>query len=477
MTPGERLDPDAIRARCPQETTGAECYREFTELGFGYGPSFQVVQHRAVGATEAIALLRLPAHLRADADEYGAHPALFDAALQTAGSILTGPPGSGRPVILPYSVGAAELTVEHLPQTCHAYARRTDDGAAPGIRTFDVRLLSEDGTVVARIERFTLRAVPTATERSAGSAARGRRSAAAPSWLVAPRGGAADRHSPAPLQGAAEPQPISPDLLSAEALCFEPYWQPVDAAVPAAHSTGGHLVLLDGNGDGGGSGSGRDLAAALAESTGAVVTRVDLTAGPDFTQLVDTVVERGPQPVRIVHVPARDGELGQLLDSGFHTALAFCRAWIVRRAGRVRYLYVHPEDTAAHAAMSGFARAVRAEHPGLALTALAHPASADLPRLIAAELAAEDAPVVVRADGEPLHRLVPAWRTLALPPASTPSPFAAPGAHLITGGTGGIGLHLAERLASYGNAAEGKPASSSSRAPSPHLKCGPVSGS
>ncbi|WP_328441695.1 Gfo/Idh/MocA family oxidoreductase [Streptomyces sp. NBC_00444] len=40
------------------------------------------------------------------------------------------------------------------------------------------------------------------TYRSAGSAAMGRRSPAGPSWLVAPRGGAAYRHSPAPLRGA-----------------------------------------------------------------------------------------------------------------------------------------------------------------------------------------------------------------------------------------------------------------------------------
>ncbi|MCD9875174.1 dolichyl-phosphate beta-glucosyltransferase [Streptomyces guryensis] len=37
---------------------------------------------------------------------------------------------------------------------------------------------------------------------SAGCAGMGRRSSAGPSWLVAPRGGAADRYSPAPLRGA-----------------------------------------------------------------------------------------------------------------------------------------------------------------------------------------------------------------------------------------------------------------------------------
>ncbi|RMB81959.1 hypothetical protein CTZ28_32060 [Streptomyces shenzhenensis] len=67
----------------------------------------------------------------------------------------------------------------------------------------------------------------TGPERCAEPAAMCRRSAAAPSWLVAPpssrlrsnrgdphRGGAAYQYSPAPLQGAVEPQRTSPDLLS-----------------------------------------------------------------------------------------------------------------------------------------------------------------------------------------------------------------------------------------------------------------------
>ncbi|MFJ8535372.1 SCO3242 family prenyltransferase [Streptomyces sp. NPDC093591] len=45
-------------------------------------------------------------------------------------------------------------------------------------------------------------AVPVA-RAAAGSAAKGRLASAAPSWLVAPRGGAAVRHSPAPLMGVA----------------------------------------------------------------------------------------------------------------------------------------------------------------------------------------------------------------------------------------------------------------------------------
>lgn len=48
------------------------------------------------------------------------------------------------------------------------------------------------------------------TKRSAGRTGRGRRLAAAPSGLVAPRGEAADEHSPAPLQGAGEPASTSP---------------------------------------------------------------------------------------------------------------------------------------------------------------------------------------------------------------------------------------------------------------------------
>ncbi|MBP5934676.1 SDR family NAD(P)-dependent oxidoreductase [Streptomyces sp. LBUM 1476] len=81
------------------------------------------------------------------------------------------------------------------------------------------------------------------------------------------------------------------------------------------------------------------------------------------------------------------------------------------------------------------------------MSAVACAADADLVAVVAAELGCAEAPVEVRTDG--VRRLVGAWRPAELPAAGS-GVFGAPGAHIITGGTGGIGLHLTERLASRG---------------------------
>ncbi|QZZ32132.1 non-ribosomal peptide synthetase [Streptomyces sp. ST1015] len=369
---GERrtLDLGAVEGRCSGRTTGAEYYRRVDATGFHYGPSFQVVEWLATGDREALARLVTPAHLREDASAYRFHPALMDAALQTAGSIATGEDDPAAPAHLPYSVGAVELLAERLPESGHAHARRIDDGSTPGVRVFDILVTDDDGVVAARIERFTLRALPSAKSGD---------------------------------------EPL---------VAFEPYWRESAPAPAAPLRT---VLLVDG--------ARRGIGARVAERTGARVVSVEPGAGFEPSELAG--------PVGIVH----------LAGDGFHEALALCRAWISRSGGEARYLYVHPEGAPEHAAISGLARAVRGEYPGLRMSAVACPADADLVAVIAAELGCAEAPVEVRTDG--VRRLVGAWRPAELP-ATGSGVFAAPGAHIVTGGTGGIGLHLTERLASHG---------------------------
>ncbi|QNP68365.1 amino acid adenylation domain-containing protein [Streptomyces roseirectus] len=370
-TRGERrtLDLAALNDRCPDRSSGTDYYRRVEATGFHYGPSFRAVEWIATGTGEALARLVTPADL---GDGYRFHPALMDAALQTAGAVATGD-DPHAPAHLPYSVGVVELTADRLPDTCHAHARRTDDGSTPGVKVFDIQLTDDEGAVVARIERFTLRALP-------GS----------------PQGD----------------EPL---------VAFEPYWR--ESASPAAHPVK-TLVLLDG--------ARREIGARLASCTGARIVTVDPGAELDLSGLT--------APVAVVQLPGeRDG---------FHTALAFCRDWIARSAGEARYLYVHPEGEPEHAAVSGLARAVRAEYPGLRMTTVAHPAHTAPADAASAELAFTDSPVEVWTDGT--RRLAGAWKPAELPAVAPTSPFALPGAHLVTGGTGGIGLHLTERLAAHG---------------------------
>jgi acyl transferase domain-containing protein/NADPH:quinone reductase-like Zn-dependent oxidoreductase/acyl carrier protein len=68
---------EAIRARCPQSFTGANCYIFCRTIGLDYGPSFQGVQKGWRGEGEALSEVLLPdSHA---AEEYLFHPALLDA--------------------------------------------------------------------------------------------------------------------------------------------------------------------------------------------------------------------------------------------------------------------------------------------------------------------------------------------------------------------------------------------------------------
>ncbi|WP_210583385.1 type I polyketide synthase [Streptomyces sp. GESEQ-35] len=108
----------------------------------------------------------------------------------------------------------ADLGLDSLMAVRILAALEREFAVRPPLR--DLFAAATVGEAAGRIQR----ALPA--ERSAGcvdlrlrrGAAIGRRSSAAPSWLVAPRGGAAYGYSPAPLQGAAEPHRTSQDLFS-----------------------------------------------------------------------------------------------------------------------------------------------------------------------------------------------------------------------------------------------------------------------
>ncbi|WP_143676057.1 non-ribosomal peptide synthetase, partial [Streptomyces milbemycinicus] len=142
----EQIDLAAVRNRCSRTRSRQEAYDYFESLGFRYGPSFRVIEELVLDDAEALARLRRP-----DVGDHRFHPSLLDGALQTAGWLV-----SGSVPHLPYSIGSVALRAE-LPEVCYAHVtvvQRRADG-----QVFDIALTAEDGTVVARIERFTLRAV------------------------------------------------------------------------------------------------------------------------------------------------------------------------------------------------------------------------------------------------------------------------------------------------------------------------------
>jgi polyketide synthase PksN len=152
------FDLNAIIARCSvqdRESVSAA----FAQMGFNFGPSFQVFDALYFNADEALARLGIPASADVHAHAYLLHPALLDGAVRTAlgvGGIDANVDGVRVPVRM------ARLEVlRPVIGDCYAHAWRTPTGVAhPDQRHYDITVLDAQGQVLARIDQLTIQTAP-----------------------------------------------------------------------------------------------------------------------------------------------------------------------------------------------------------------------------------------------------------------------------------------------------------------------------
>jgi rifamycin polyketide synthase module 7/8 len=127
-------------------------YADLVERGYEYGPLFQGVQAVWRRGTEVFAEVALPEENRAEAADFGLHPALLDAALQTgtivaaADAAAGGQPGQAA---MPFSwnglalhaVGASALRVRVAPAGPEAMSVEAADQAGNPVLTMDSLVL------------------------------------------------------------------------------------------------------------------------------------------------------------------------------------------------------------------------------------------------------------------------------------------------------------------------------------------------
>ncbi|HEY1616514.1 MAG TPA: SDR family NAD(P)-dependent oxidoreductase, partial [Streptosporangiaceae bacterium] len=146
-------------------------YEAFAAAGLVYGPAFRGLVAAWTEGTACDAEVRLPEHVAGDADRYGIHPALLDAALHAAG---LGPLSADQPRI-PFAITGFRL---HATGATAVRARLT----AAGTDAVTVTLADEDGRAVAVIDAVTFRPLPSG--RLAASAAGG--SLLRVEWMAVP---------------------------------------------------------------------------------------------------------------------------------------------------------------------------------------------------------------------------------------------------------------------------------------------------
>ncbi|MDN3028521.1 type I polyketide synthase [Streptomyces sp. S.PB5] len=147
------------------ETDAAGFYDELRERGVGYGPSFQGVRAVWRRGEELFAEVALPDEQRKEADRFGIHPALLDAALQTGSfRALAGTPGEegGQPLLafswnglVLHASGASALRVRVAPS---------------GPDALSVEAADETGALVVTMDSLVSRAISAEQLETAASA-------------------------------------------------------------------------------------------------------------------------------------------------------------------------------------------------------------------------------------------------------------------------------------------------------------------
>ncbi len=125
-----------------------------------FGPRWAVLKEQAFGATEAYALLDLPAAFVGDLDSYALHPALLDIATGHAMELIDGYAKSGSDLWIPVSYERVRVYAS-LPQSIFSWVRsRGGNHIGDATASFNILIADRDGNVLIDIENFTIQKAP-----------------------------------------------------------------------------------------------------------------------------------------------------------------------------------------------------------------------------------------------------------------------------------------------------------------------------
>jgi len=151
------LDLTAIAGRCgaPDLAGPDDCLHSPQEAHLRFGPRWQVLRRRAMGAGEGLATLSLPQQCRGDlAQGYLMHPGLLD--LATGWAIALAPGYDDAALWVPVSYRAIRVFAP-LPGELRSWMRLTPGSAtAEGFASFDVTLTDAQGNICVEIEGFQM---------------------------------------------------------------------------------------------------------------------------------------------------------------------------------------------------------------------------------------------------------------------------------------------------------------------------------
>lgn len=150
------------QARCISEISGPECYRQFQNMGFHYGSSFQTIERLWIGNKEALGHIHIPAHITPHFPDYQLHPVVLDACFQMLLAISAMAGGKERDQMGMYlPVGVECIRVYGLPimdMWCHAELVKQEASFLEG----RIVLCDEGGNILVDIQGFRVQSLDNA---------------------------------------------------------------------------------------------------------------------------------------------------------------------------------------------------------------------------------------------------------------------------------------------------------------------------
>ncbi|MBZ4398082.1 type I polyketide synthase [Myxococcus sp. AS-1-15] len=409
---GGRVDLQALRTALGAEVAVDGYYDKLGKAGLAYGPSFRAIRGLWSGGSEVLGQLALAGGAVVDAERYVLVPALLDACFQMVGAVLE---EEGDAAYLPVGVGRVQVRRAGAREVwAHARMSRDEEAKGSGY-TCDLELVTAEGELVAVVERLRL-------QRVGRDGFLGARSKRLQNWL------------------------------------YELEWRDAPS-VAASRSVGFGLILDDGTGVG----------SRLAEGLRARGWRVETVARErafDRERAEALLAMReGPAPVHVIDLWSLDGAgtdvPGAALEHGtrvLELVQALVRApmgstslWLVTRGAQAA-VEGGPLSGPAGAVLWGLGKAIAREHPELQCRRVDLDPSApehEVEQLRDELLGGSEEEVALRGRSRRVPRLVRS-RRLRLSSGETEASLRPDASYLVTGGLGGLGLAVAERLVERG---------------------------
>lgn len=137
--------------------TGVECYRIFSEYGFFYQDSFQVIQQIWYEHNRALAFINLPSCSEGGFSGGELHPSLLDGALQTVLILLNGEADGKTETFFPFSIGRLEILAP-LEKDCFVHAEEIYQ-KNKAIRRYNILITDTYGKELVQIKNYMIKKI------------------------------------------------------------------------------------------------------------------------------------------------------------------------------------------------------------------------------------------------------------------------------------------------------------------------------